>query len=152
MELLMQKSMEDIAGVFGMGRIQDLLTLLTLLEENGHTLEDLHYYREARMAANAARRQMMEDFQKAFAERARRCPACGAVMHLVPVNSGPRDQVGGGYRSQWICPDSHCMETIYNLETPAAIVRRMGLEPPPRPGPPKRPPKRKPCGGCNGKA
>jgi len=148
----MNASIDKIANVFGMGRIQDLLTLLTLLVESGHTINDLRLYIEEQAADRVARRMDEEAFQRAFTEKAERCPACGAPMNLAPVNTGPRDQVGGNYRSQWVCPDGTCMETVFNLETAAAIVQKMGIGPPPAKNPPRRPAKRKPCGGCNGKA
>jgi len=148
----MTKGIEAIADVFGMGRIQDLLTLLGLLMENGHSVADLQRYMEERMAGRAAFRRDLEAFEKAFAAKAKHCPACGAAMNLAPVNTGPRDRVDGGYQSQWICPHSACMETVFNLESPAEIVQQLGLTPPQRPTPPRHPPKRQPCGGCNGKA
>lgn len=147
----MATSLETIAEVFGFGRIQDLLTLLDLLAANGYSLEDLTRYRDERIADRVARQKEQEAFLEAFTRRAKRCPECGAAMNLAPVNAGPRDQVGGGYQSQWICPNGECMETVYNTEAAAEIVQKMGLTPPGRlPAP--QPRRQKPCGGCNGKA
>ena len=33
------------------------------------------------------------------------CPECGELMGLWRVNSGPRDQVGGDFKTQWVCSD-----------------------------------------------
>lgn len=148
----MTRSIASIVDVFGLGRIQDFLTLLALLEENGYTLADLARHRDERIAANVDRARAREAFQAAFREKARRCPACGTAMNLMPVNTGPRDQVGGRWRSQWLCPNSSCMETVFSSKTPAEIVRGLGLAPPERPPAARPPTKRQPCGGCNGKA
>ena len=36
---------------------------------------------------------------------ARKCPDCGATMHLMRVNHTKGTMVGGGYQTQWICPN-----------------------------------------------
>jgi hypothetical protein len=35
---------------------------------------------------------------------ARRCPDCGGMLNIAPVNTMPCNQVGGGYQSSWYCP------------------------------------------------
>lgn len=35
---------------------------------------------------------------------ARRCPDCGGMLSMMPVNTMPCDQVGSGYQSAWYCP------------------------------------------------
>lgn len=37
--------------------------------------------------------------------KARKCPDCGKTMYLMPVNNQPNTMVGGGYKTQWICPN-----------------------------------------------
>jgi hypothetical protein len=43
------------------------------------------------------------------------CDECGGAMNLFEVNSNPRDQVGGDYKTQWWC--GYCDNSIYMTET-----------------------------------
>jgi hypothetical protein len=138
----MTADMAQILAAFSAGQIQDALTLFDLLARRGLTVEDLRRHRAEAAAAAARDVRARERRLAAFRERARRCPACGNPMGLHAVNTGPRDQVGGGYRSQWICRAPGCLETEFNRQSVAEILSGMGLAPPARP--------KKGC--CNGKA
>ena len=52
-----------------------------------------------------------------------KCPECGAGFRLAPVNTGPRDQVGGDYHSQWYC--TKCNNSVFNKETVQEILEQL---------------------------
>jgi|GEM_PF-3246457 len=133
-------------AAFGRGRLHELVALADSLQAQDLSLDDVRAYL-ARQRENAqAKERRLRQRARLFARRARRCPACGGGMSLFPVNSGPRDQVGGPWRSQWVCP--LCGETLYNTEPPAEILRDMGLAVPAPRAPRTTTPKRRCCNGA----
>lgn len=140
-------AIEQAVAAFGAGRLQELVALMDRLEALGLGLSDVRWYLAGRRASVQQGQRRAVRLRRAYARRARACAACGRPMALYPVNSGPRDQVGGGYRSQWICPG--CGEAEYNTDDVGEILRAMGLDarPPARRESAQTTPKKRCCNG-----
>ncbi len=120
-------NIERALGAINPGRLHELIALYDLLTRAGLDMAALRRYLDERTAAAAERLARENEQVRLYNEQARRCPDCGRVMQLYPVNTGPRDQVGGGFHSQWACPGRDCMETIYNRETVDQLMAAMGF-------------------------
>ena len=107
MEMLID-TVEAKLGVFGYGKLQDLLTLWGLLDREGITREDVTEYVAAKLdaIARAEKWNTLMAERKAEADKvaATFCPECGNKMNLYPVE-GDNPQ---GYKSRFICEKSRC--------------------------------------------
>jgi len=133
MAMLTPDDIDRALAVFGRGHLQDLLTLSDHLRSLGLTMEDARRHLDRLRGANRQAERHRRRMMYAYARRAKACPACGAPMSLYPVNSGPRDQVGGDWRAQWLCPNPRCAETLYVTETTTQIMRALGFVPASKP-------------------
>jgi len=95
----------NLLKAYGFGRLQELVGLKREIEGAGFTLEDVDTYVEAKRKALAMR-------QKISGLRQRRCPECGKIMMLMPVNTGPGDQTGDESKSVWMC--NGCLSAEYS--------------------------------------
>jgi RNase P subunit RPR2 len=86
-----------VLKAFAFSRLQELLALSEALRRNGKSLDDVRRYIELRRSA-------MEKKEKIISVvMARRCPECGEMMKIAPVNTGHRDQTGDDSTFVWIC-------------------------------------------------
>ena len=118
------KPLESILAAFKQGNIQDALTMMDLISAHGYSLDDLRDHVENLRASMIAKAKTESSMLRAFIDKAPRCGECGQPMNLFPVNSGPRDQVGGDWKSQWVCM---CGEAVYNTESPAEVLEALGI-------------------------
>jgi RNase P subunit RPR2 len=91
------KVTSNVLKAFAFSRLQELLALSEALRRNGKSLDDVRRYIELRRSA-------MEKKEKIISVvMARRCPECGEMMKIAPVNTGHRDQTGDDSTFVWIC-------------------------------------------------
>ena len=88
--------LSNLIKVYGYGKIQDLLTLYTELEQNGYTMDDLTALVEARQIAMKRREKLRTPSPD--------CPECGKPINFDPVNTGAGDQTGDDSTFRWFCP------------------------------------------------
>lgn len=57
-----------------------------------------------------------------------KCPDCGKAMSLGKVNTSKQNQVGGGYHTQWLCPDEKgCgFQNSYSTLTVEEQIKKYG--------------------------
>lgn len=104
---------------FTFGQLQDISTLLKHLEKNNVSIEAfIDYIEEQKKEKVKAEKQNKEQGKKDKAQwdkNALKCSECKTTMNLYPVNFTPRDQVGGDFNSQWLCPN--CGYEEYSTKT-----------------------------------
>ncbi len=94
--------MKKLTEAWAFATLQELRTLYLHLKQHGRTMREFVSYVDKAEQVTAV---------------VKRCPQCNRVMDLYNVNSTPRDQVGGNWKSQWFC--SHCGNSMYSENTPA---------------------------------
>lgn len=87
----------NILKAIPFARLQNLLSILDTIIQNGYTEEDLRIYILRKRNAIAQR----ERIKLALL---RNCPKCGKRMQLYPVNTNSGDQTGDDSTFVWICP------------------------------------------------
>ena len=113
---IIETILEPYAWKFGM--LQDVETFLGSLERYGIGLQDVRSY------INKRKLELVEQ-QHAFNEGLKvrmgqwdknvpRCPDCGYKMNLFQVNTGRRNNVGGNYKTQWLCGNQDCLHTDFS--------------------------------------
>ena len=103
--------MERILRSYGLGRLQDFLTLKRLLDRHGKTLEDLEYYVGKKLREFAERDRLNRQRKPPSIA----CPVCGHAMYLAPVNTGPRNQTGDKSTGVWFC--KKCFEEVWETRS-----------------------------------
>ena len=81
---------------FPFGFLQDVVTLLGVLESKGISLEELRtYVRERQEKIRSSLRKFKEQKEE-FLKEAHKCPLCGALLLLAPVTiaEGPANRNG----------------------------------------------------------
>lgn len=102
------KSFEKLE-VFPFSLLQNLITLIEILQNEDVSIPELIEYVERKKIAfiqqNQRQRELNINDISQWERYAKRCPACKSIMGLMPVNSMPSNQIGGVWKSMWFCPD-----------------------------------------------
>lgn len=123
---------------FSHKQFHECFLILKTLDENGISLDD--WKREWTEKDRLIREREEEgrrnrELTEQWRQVAQKCPECGSAMRLMNVNTGKRDMVGGGYKTQWVChgvlrnPPT-CDGVQYNLQSRQEIFRDIGWTPP----------------------
>ena len=105
-KLGMDMLMDRIESIFGLGKLQDFITLSVELGRAGLTFDDLKSHVVRKKETMAAERRGHRMPSRVCPE-----PKCTGIMILMPVNTGPRDQTGDDKdKSVWYCPECHFEE------------------------------------------
>jgi len=100
---------EEKIKVFSLKMIQDFVTMLEHFEINDIELEDIKTYKTFKI--EQAERNYQKDMQRSINRqkewmlKGKKCPHCKIALILAEVNTLPGNQVGGGLKTQWFCPD-----------------------------------------------
>uniref|UniRef100_A0A6H1ZCX2 Uncharacterized protein n=1 Tax=viral metagenome TaxID=1070528 RepID=A0A6H1ZCX2_9ZZZZ len=115
--------------VFGLGQLQDLVTLSDILEREGASLGDVKEFLEENLRAV---RKNQEEMKKAFEERrkwwkrvGRKCPECGETLDLVPIRAPKGKKNKEGYKSLWSCPGENCLYEKYSKREFKEIIEKL---------------------------
>ena len=104
---LMTKSIEQLTAAKTDAVLQELRNLIINFDQNGLEIgqgmkDFLGYMRvKEELLLEDIRRQ-----EKTLAKNKKnikRCPKCRGIMRCHPVNTSPGDQIGGNWKSQWLC-------------------------------------------------
>lgn len=118
---------EKILDVFSFGKLQDTVTILTLLKQNNITISRfIEFVEEKKIESvklNKEKKELEEKGRDEWREIALRCPQCQEVMGLLSVNTQPGDQTGDDSKSVWLCTNINCSETIYSKKTIKEILK-----------------------------
>jgi len=86
----MKKSIEQVLGAFNTGVLGSLLVLVETLKQNEWDIESAAKYLESELKVRSL-------------VGTKECPECSNRMYLYTVNTNNRNQVGGDYKTQWLC-------------------------------------------------
>lgn len=101
------KEMESILSVFKFADLQTFVTILIVLDRNDKEIKDLIEF------VDEAKRRVLPSTlfrEGACGDRITKqklqhpCPKCDIQMRMFRVNTCSANQIGGGYKIQWICP------------------------------------------------
>lgn len=118
------KNIKKILAPFnlGLGRKQDLGTLLIHLRDNEVTTDEIIDYIEGLKKNIRAKQKEASEKQIRWYEVALKCPVCGKIMRLIPINTTPSNQVNENLHSLWFCVG--CDYEQYNIKTVEEIWRK----------------------------
>jgi hypothetical protein len=113
------------------GFLRDVVNILRLLKQAGNTMDDFLAYAEKNFHEKEImafeRQKQFELARNKYRANARRC-VCGEIMRLASVNDRPGNQVGGNYKSQWVCPAAHtCGESVYSENDVEVEAMKYGI-------------------------
>jgi len=107
----MPKTIEQLTEAKTGKVLQELRNLIINFEQNGYSMG---------VGGEAFLNYMYGlDLQKrkdSVSSKVMPCLQCGKPMNLYSVNTTPRNQVGGDYKSQWFC--QFCGNSIYSVNLP----------------------------------
>ena len=95
--------MEKLLQAFKMADIQTALNIYELLEINNKSFKDVRKYLKKKRRERKKFQQKLDRARRWLKKKWKKCPECNGFMTLYPVNQTTEDQVGGGYKSQWLC-------------------------------------------------
>lgn len=100
--------MENMMAAFTVKQMYSAVTIFHWLMQNKKTLIDLEEFLAKKQASTVHHDYIIKP-----------CKDCKIPMKILPVNSGPGDQVGEDengvpYKSQWICP--RCLYAEYSIK------------------------------------
>lgn len=118
---------------FPYGTIQDAATIMRLMIDHDFSMEEFIGANEKFKQDNKLLHfEVIKNRRIAFMEmkmKARRCPQCGAIMNLSPVNTVSGDQVGGSWKSMWMCSDVFgCGHEIYSEAEMVVEAEKHGIQ------------------------
>ena len=95
--------MEKLLEPFSLSGIQTALNIHEVLEINNKTFKDVRKFLKKKKSENKKTLRKLDRARRWLKKRLKKCPECGGIMTLYPVNQTTEDQVGGGFKSQWLC-------------------------------------------------
>lgn len=108
----MDKIISSSGVGFTHGQHQDIVQMLNHIESRGKTVGEYKAWVKQKVQEDKSRKQAEEEYIKKLPE----CPKCQSNMWPYPVNTGQRDQIGGNYKTQFICGNPDCMHEEYSEE------------------------------------
>ena len=94
-------------SAFSFQSLQELFFILNVLNDKNIDVDEFKEFFVEKQKQNEQNiKQQNEDYVKfhlKWKRKAEKCPDCNESMGLYRVNTGPRDNVGDNYKSQWFC-------------------------------------------------
>jgi hypothetical protein len=116
-------------AVFDFGRLQELLTLFSVLEREELTLEDVREFIEAvkelQKAREATFNKFNKDRERLWNKGTRRCPTCAKPLMLRPINTPKGKANREGYTCHWFCLDEKCNFEEYTKEDFQEVYKKI---------------------------
>ena len=120
----MTKTIQQLTAAHSGKVLQEMKNLYLHLKDEGRTMDEFLEYMNN---VDFHRRQQEENARKTLVKMDK-CPECGAYMYLYPVNNTSRTQVGGDWKSQWICPNPNCNHEEFSLIDPEEKMKQIMKE------------------------
>lgn len=95
---------EQLVSAFSWSFQQDVVSFLRMLHEKGIDLNWAIACIMTRTKMVIVNRKERREARLEWERKARKCPKCKRTMYIAKVNDHPSRMVGGGYKTQWICP------------------------------------------------
>ena len=97
------KFIDKAIAAFSFGTIQDLLTLLIIIEREGISLDELNKFKELKIVTMAKNNNFVT----------KTCPDCNAYMVLERLNINSRTMTGDDSKIVYTCINPKCMNQIF---------------------------------------
>ena len=127
----MPKTMEQLTAAKSGKVLQELRNLIFNFQQNGGDMgEGGKAFLKYMDGLNLQERKYNEEAEKAkaeYAKKAPKCQKCQGVMYCYPVNTGSRDQIGGAWKSYWVCGNPECGHDINSLNDMETELKKYGL-------------------------
>lgn len=107
--------MKDIENIFGLNKLQGLITLHNNLTSKGFNIDDLIVYVEDR-------KKELDEETRGYGDGLK-CPECEHPLSLLAVNTNQGNQTGDDSKSVWHC--NSCTWQKYNEQDVPAILTDM---------------------------
>lgn len=114
--------MEKILQAWKLGMIQDAVNMHDHLVAHGKTFEDVREHLSRATKYVAADVKAREE----WLSRLPKCPDCEAPLNPYPINTSPGNQVGGSFKSMWMC-SKWCGYEKYNNTTVQEELKKHDL-------------------------
>jgi hypothetical protein len=121
---------------FNFGFMQDVRTFINSLKNKGITLDHAISCIELRQGKFDKAREQDKKDRDLWTKKAKRCPNCGQILQLKPVNSPEGPGNVKGYKSIWFCsrgwekddPKEWCGYHTYSNLTLNQIFKKMRIK------------------------
>uniref|UniRef100_A0A6M3K6E2 Uncharacterized protein n=1 Tax=viral metagenome TaxID=1070528 RepID=A0A6M3K6E2_9ZZZZ len=120
----------DLLSCWTYQQLQGFLTLHDVLEREGIEFEELKEFiteHKKELVARVSKPRKKSSLNKLllWRNRGKKCPECGAIMWPYPVNTEPRNQVGGDFKMQLIC--EHCNNELFLTIDEDQLLKKYGI-------------------------
>lgn len=122
--LRMGMLMKNLLEAWDLKTLQELRTLYVHLKRHNRTMEEFVDFVEERRKQSLEAKAKASAFSKRLRQYGLHCPKCSAPMTPFPVNTGPRDQIGGNYKTQWICPRAECRHEVFREDSLEEFIQK----------------------------
>lgn len=113
---------------FTWGFKQDVFTFLKSVNEKGYTLDFAIRCILIKKEHEMRRVRLIRSSEELWKKNGLKCPECDKGMSLEPVNTGPGDQVPGGWKSIWRCVDTiNCGHEELSKKTVVQWIKKLHL-------------------------
>lgn len=120
--------LERVVEVFGLGKVQDVLTFLDYLQKEGVSVQDVRdYMAECAMDHARARMTTRAKRLREWEQKAPKCPECGMPLRLREITLSPGRGNENAYRSEWYCPGAQCIYEAYSTMPALEQIKKYGL-------------------------
>ena len=123
------REIEKKLEVFGFGKLQDLITLYSVLQRENITFVELKKYVEKTKKINlkviTERKKVFERMKEKWERKGKRCPVCAGSLFLRAVNIPKGKANRKGYTCHWFCPKEDCPFEEYTYEDSQEIYRKI---------------------------
>jgi hypothetical protein len=115
-------TLEEMKNFFGMGILQDTLTVLHIAERSGIALTELKSFVEEQKGI-AIQEAVMTS--KVFKKLIRKCPVCNSELELVHIHEPLGKGNINGYKSLWSCSSDYCIHEEFNQASVGEIFNKL---------------------------
>lgn len=106
--------------VFGLGQLQDLVTLSDILQREGASLGDVKEFLKEKSRvtreSQEAMRKVFDERRKLWNSNTRSCPECKKPLGLRVINTPKGKSNREGYTCHWFCQEEDCLFEQYTHE------------------------------------
>jgi len=114
------KEIREKLAVFSFPRLQELLTLSSLLEKESIPLEEVREFISSYLELQETRRVVFEKINKEkerkWNKNTRRCPLCKMPLSFRPITVPKGKGNVNGYTCLWYCQEENCNFEEYTYE------------------------------------
>jgi len=123
-EMLDYRQMDEVFGVFRVGRLLDFLNFLKVADRNGYSIDELKEYLSMKTTSVVEiSNSSAADEMKKVMSRFPKCPNCGESLSLRPIMIPKNNRTNKyGWKSVWECRNKKCYYEEFNTRSVVEII------------------------------